>query len=64
MSERFAPVAGRLAGIAGRCLGWRPDEFWHATPAELAAVLAQPVGDSPAPFGRDELRRLMEQHHD
>ena len=29
----------RLAGLAGALLGWRPDEFWRATPAELAAVL-------------------------
>lgn len=37
--KRFAEAAGRLAGIAGWLLGWRPDEFWRATPAELASVL-------------------------
>ena len=37
--RRFAEAAGRLAGIAGWLLGWRPDEFWRATPAELASVL-------------------------
>ena len=37
--RRFAEGAGRLAGIAGWLLGWRPDEFWRATPAELASVL-------------------------
>ena len=36
---RFADGAGRLAGLAGWLLGWRPDEFWRATPAELASVL-------------------------
>ena len=31
---------GRLLAIlAGALLGWRPDEFWRATPAELAAVI-------------------------
>jgi hypothetical protein len=37
---RFADRAARLAGLAGALLGWRPDEFWRATPAELEAVLA------------------------
>jgi len=40
MTDRFTPAAGRLAGLAGRLLGWRPDEFWRSTPAELAAILA------------------------
>ena len=38
--ERFADGARRLAGLVPRALGWRPDEFWNATPAELAAILA------------------------
>ena len=36
----FAEHAGRLAGFAGAVLGWSPDGFWAATPAELAAVVA------------------------
>jgi hypothetical protein len=36
---RFADRATGLAGLAGAVLGWRPDEFWRATPAELATVL-------------------------
>ncbi|MDE1916934.1 MAG: phage tail assembly chaperone [Sphingomonadales bacterium] len=61
MDQRFGPGAHRLAGMAGRGLGWRPDEFWRATPAELAAVLA-PEADpgAPAPLSRDEFNRLME----
>ncbi|MDH7639578.1 phage tail assembly chaperone [Sphingomonas oryzagri] len=44
--------AVRLAGIAGALAGWRPDEFWRATPAELEAVLSalsgpQAQGDAP-----------------
>lgn len=38
--ERFAQGATRLAGFAGVVLGWVPDIFWRATPAELAAVVA------------------------
>lgn len=36
----FSEGAGRLAGVAGAALGWSPDAFWRATPAELAAVVA------------------------
>ncbi len=38
--RRFGAVAGRLAGHAALLLGWRPDEFWSATPAELTVILA------------------------
>ena len=67
MSTAFGPMFGpifgagalRLAGLAARQLGWRPHEFWAATPAELAAALAPP--DAIAPLGRAELSQLMEQ---
>ena len=42
MSE-FRDCAVRLAGFAGAALGWPPDAFWRATPAELAAVVTAPV---------------------
>jgi uncharacterized phage protein (TIGR02216 family) len=35
----FADGAVRLAGFAGVVLGWNPEAFWRATPAELAAVV-------------------------
>ncbi|HEY0271356.1 MAG TPA: phage tail assembly chaperone [Sphingomonas sp.] len=35
----FALHAARLAGLAGALLGWRPAEFWAATPAELEQIL-------------------------
>lgn len=35
----FAEAAGRLMGVAALLLGWRPAEFWAATPAELATIL-------------------------
>ena len=35
----FAEAAVRLAGFAGAFLGWTPDAFWRATPAELGAVV-------------------------
>ena len=58
MSERFGAAALRLAGVAGIALGWRPDEFWRATPAELAAVLAPIAPADGQGVGSDELARL------
>jgi uncharacterized phage protein (TIGR02216 family) len=57
----FSDAARRLAGMAGALLGWRPDEFWSATPAELAAVLdaiAGRGGGAGEGAGRADLERL------
>ncbi len=62
MTAQFGEGALRLCGFAARLLGWRPDEFWAATPAELAAVFA-PFNPQTRPFGRDDLSRLMERDH-
>lgn len=63
-SDSFGAGAARLAGLAGRLLGWRPGEFWAATPAELAAILARENSGGPLPLTRAELNRLMEQDHE
>ncbi len=57
--DHFAASAARLAGLATRAFGWTPDAFWHATPAELAAILATDDAAHPAPLGRGELAELM-----
>lgn len=59
----FAATAARLAGLSGALLGWRPDEFWRATPAELEAILA---ALAPSPDAADPalLARLKEQFPD
>ena len=54
----FAAAASRLAGLAGALLGWRPGEFWKATPAELAAVLGALAGEGEG-TSSDDLQRLM-----
>lgn len=61
MSARFSAGAVRLAGLAGQVLGWRPAEFWAATPAELATILAPLAPAAGAPLSRAECDRLMEQ---
>lgn len=59
----FAAAAARLAGLAGALLGWRPDEFWKATPAELASVLAAMAPEETSASSCD-LARLMEMFPD
>jgi Phage tail assembly chaperone protein, TAC len=59
MSEHFGSGALRLSGLAARLFGWRPDAFWSATPAELAAMFV-PLDPQARPFGRADLSRLME----
>jgi len=60
----FSEAAARLAGIAGALLGWRPEEFWTATPAELAAVLGAMSGGEGATAGAADLARLKEMFPD
>jgi hypothetical protein len=66
VSERFADAAGRLAGFAGAALGWRPDAFWAATPAELGAVVRALAGDGEGgePPDRAVIARLKEMFPD
>jgi uncharacterized phage protein (TIGR02216 family) len=55
----FSEAARRLAGLAGAVLGWRPVEFWKATPAELAAVIeALAGGGTDEGLSRGEMERL------
>lgn len=44
MSKDFGTAAARLSGVAAAVLGWRPCEFWGATPAELASALGLEAG--------------------
>jgi uncharacterized phage protein (TIGR02216 family) len=63
MSERFAAAAVRLCGVAGIALGWRPEDFWRATPAELGTMLGLFIpgegsaGVAPGEF--DRLKRMF-----
>jgi hypothetical protein len=63
-AETFTDSAVRLAGLAGALLGWRPDEFWRATPAELAAVLEALMPEPSAAVSPADLARLMEMFPD
>lgn len=60
----FSQSAARLAGVAGALLGWRPDEFWRATPAELAVIIAALAGDAASAADGGDVARLMEMFPD
>ncbi len=64
--ERFAPGAARLAGIVCAITGWRPDDFWAATPEELRGLLAALNGEVQAsgPPDATVITRLKEQFPD
>ena len=62
--QSFGAGARRLSALAARLLGWRPAEFWAATPAELAAILAPDPQPSAQPLSRAEMNRMMESEHD
>jgi uncharacterized phage protein (TIGR02216 family) len=60
MNDRFGPHAARLFACAAQLLGWRPDEFWNATPAEFAAALTPLDRAQAMPLDRANLEKLME----
>ncbi|XUU61657.1 phage tail assembly chaperone [Erythrobacter sp. HA6-11] len=61
MSDAFAASAKRLVPIAAQILGWRPDDFWNATPDELALALTDPTtADATSTLSRTDLQHLLE----
>ena len=64
MAGDFTESAARLAGLTGAVLGWRPDEFWAATPCELATIFEALSPRVEAPPTRDDVTRLKEQFPD
>lgn len=60
MSDLLAQAVPVLAHAASRTLGWRPDEFWTATPAELVMALVEPGTTATAPLTRDDILELIE----
>lgn len=54
-----------MLGVMARVAGWRPEDFWAATPADVAAVLAGWIDESgDAGFDRAALSAMMEQFPD
>lgn len=63
MMRTFGEAAVRLSGAAAMLLGWRPSEFWQATPAELASMLEQSGPGCEGP-DRDILEQLRRRFPD
>ena len=61
--REFGEAAVRLCGAAAQLLGWRPDEFWRATPADLANALGAFAVDAAA-LDRDEIEMLRKRFPD
>ena len=49
--------------IRAQALGWPPEAFWRATPAELATALG-PITPAAAGMARSDLETLMERDPD
>ncbi len=60
----FAEAALRCWHAAALLLGWRPDEFWTSTPAELAASLGQAGEGQVEPVSQDMVAKLRERFPD
>lgn len=60
MSATFAASARLLAGQTALLLGWRPPDFWAATPAELAAIFAAKDDIDPPGLRLDDFSELLE----
>ncbi|MCG2839757.1 phage tail assembly chaperone [Sandaracinobacter sp. RS1-74] len=57
----FRALARSAAGVATGGLGWPPERFWAATPAELQLALEGRFGAAAgAALGRRELAKLRE----
>ena len=58
----FASSIEKLSGTVSAVLGWTPDQFWQATPAELATIFAVFAGSGPGhvPLGTEQLEKLKE----
>lgn len=55
--QTFGDGAAQLSGAAAKLLGWRPGDFWKATPAELALALQiSTAADGPDLAAIDALR--------
>ena len=59
MNEYFGACALRWAALSTQALGWRPDEFWNATPADLRNALGS-TGTAGPSVTHDDLARLIE----
>ena len=63
MSETFGAGLPRLHALACQALGWRPGEFWSATPEELASALLDPSFVASPSMSRADIETLLEREN-
>lgn len=63
-APEFGAGAARLAGAAQALLGWRPGDFWEATPADMMRALGGVVEAGGEPADRATLGALLAQYPD
>jgi len=61
----FLSSIEKLSGTVSAVLGWTPDQFWNATPAELAIIFSTFADNIPGhsgqpPLGTKQLEKLKE----
>jgi len=65
----FRTTASQLAGFVPATIGWTPDQFWAATPAELASIftafanISSPNSTAQS-LDQTQFEKLKEQHPD
>lgn len=59
--NNFTQGTQRWLAFASRILGWRPSEFWAATPTELLGALQEPeMLNQAAVPSRDLIAQMLE----
>ncbi|MGB7417879.1 MAG: phage tail assembly chaperone [Erythrobacter sp.] len=57
----FGQAIAPLVPLSARLLGWRPDHFWSATPAELALATGEDAAAAAIlPPDSETIARMME----
>ncbi|MFT5329218.1 MAG: putative phage protein (TIGR02216 family) [Parasphingorhabdus sp.] len=65
----FSNSTQKLSGTVSAVLGWTPEQFWRATPAELTAIFATFSANAPghlnqSPLDANQLEQLKESFPD
>lgn len=61
MNASFGERLGTQIALAAQALGWTPQDFWSATPAEFAAATGSPIPNENPMMDRRELDRMLEE---
>ena len=60
MPRNFTEVIPHLCALSAQYLGWRPGEFWAATPAEIVLALSDPAYEPGEMVSLSDFQDLLE----